>query len=267
MPGNRPGCSSVLHVHTPTRPDFRPHQRRFQPTALDSTNLVGDPGPRLRVSVYRIDIPYVDAHSWRQVTNADIARLWTELPINPLFPQVSWGGPDGYAGLEFPLLHALTALVWRAVGVSDVAGRLVAVAFSLASVWLIYLLGRRLFNVAVGRGAAFLLAFSPSFVYFGRTLLSDVPMVAFSIAAVLGYAAYYKTNRHRDAVLGALCLALAGLVKVPAILILGPIIWLGWLARRWRLFCDSEFVIGLIVAFGAIAAGTCTPIASTWKLD
>ena len=203
---------------------------------------------------YRIDIPYVDAHSWRQVTNADIARLWTELPINPLFPQVSWGGPDGYAGLEFPLLHLITALVWRVVGVSDTAGRLVAVAFSLASVWLIYLLGRRLFNVAVGRGAAFLLAFSPSFVYFGRTLLSDIPMVTFSIAAMLGYAAYFQTHRHRDAALGALSLALAGLVKVPAILILGPIIWLAWLSRRWRIFHDAEFAIGIILAFAAIAA-------------
>lgn len=203
---------------------------------------------------YRIDIPYVDAHSWRQVTNADIARLWTELPINPLYPQVSWGGPDGYAGFEFPLLHAITAIVWRIVGVSDAAGRLVAVAFSLASVWLIYLLGRRLFNVAVGRGAAFLLAFSPSFVYFGRTLLSDIPMVTFSIGAVLGYAAYFQTGRRRHAVGGAACLALAGLVKIPAILILGPIVWLGWLARRWRLIRDTEFSLGLVVAFGVIAA-------------
>ena len=203
---------------------------------------------------YRIDVPYVDAHSWRQVTNADIARLWTELPINPLYPQVSWGGPDGYAGLEFPLLHLVTAIVWRIVGVSDAAGRLVAVAFSLAAVWMIYLLGRRLFSVAVGRGAAFLLAFSPSFVYFGRTLLSDVPMVTFSIGAVLGYAAYFQTNRRLHAIGGAVCLAFAGLTKVPAILILGPIVWLGWLARRWRLVRDTEFVVGLIVAFGSIAA-------------
>jgi 4-amino-4-deoxy-L-arabinose transferase-like glycosyltransferase len=244
-----------LHVHTPPRPDTQ-----ASTAALSADRTRFDPFLWATLALasafrwYRIDIPYVDAHSWRQVTNADIARLWTELPINPLFPQVSWGGPDGYAGLEFPLLHVLTALVWRAVGVSDVAGRLVAVAFSLASVWLIYLLGRRLFNVAVGRGAAFLLAFSPSFVYFGRTLLSDVPMVTFSIAAVLGYAAYFETNRHRDAVLGAICLALAGLVKIPAILILGPIIWLGWLARRWRLLYDAAFATGLVVALGTIAA-------------
>lgn len=201
--------------------------------------------------LYRLEIPYVEAHSWRQVTNADIARLWTELPINPLFPQVSWGGSDGYVGMEFPLLHVLTALVWRLLGVSDAAGRLVAVGFSVASVWLIYLLGRRLFNVGVGRGAAFLLAFAPSYVYFGRTLLSDVPMVTFSIAAILAYATYFQTDRARYAVLGPVSFALAGLVKLPAILVLGPITWLGWIMRR-PFARDTYFVVGVIAALGAI---------------
>lgn len=206
----------------------------------------------LGLRCYRLDIPYVDAHSWRQVTNADIARLWTEIPIDIFYPQVSWGGPDGYVGLEFPLIQAITAVVWRLFGVSDAAGRLVAVTFSLASVWLIYLLGQRLFNRSVGRGAALLLAFSPSYVYFGRTLLSDVPMMTFSIAAVLAYAAYFETSRPRDAVFGALWLALAGLVKIPAILILGPIVWLGWLARRRRLAADPWIVAGIIAALGVI---------------
>ena len=137
--------------------------------------------------------------------------------------QVSWGGPDGYAGLEFPLLHVLTALVWRAVGVSDVAGRLVAVAFSLASVWLIYLLGRRLFNVAVGRGAAFLLAFSPSFVCFGAHVSCPTsPWSPSRLPRCWATQPTFRPTGQRDVVLGAICLALAGLVKVPAILILWP---------------------------------------------
>lgn len=202
--------------------------------------------------LYRIDAPYVDAHSWRQVTNADIARLWTELPIDIFYPQVSWGGPDGYVGLEFPLLQVLTALVWRGFGVSDAAGRFVPVAFSVASVWLVYLLGHRLFDRAVGRGAALLLAFAPSYVYFGRTLLSDIPMVTFSIAAVLAYAAYFDDARRRNAMCGGLWLALAGLVKIPAILILAPILWMAWLARRWRVLTDPWIVASLLAACGTI---------------
>lgn len=204
--------------------------------------------------LYRLDVPYVDAHSWRQVTNADIARLWTEQPINIFFPPVSWGGPNGYVGLEFPLLQAVTAVFWRIVGHNEPLGRLVPLVFSVASVWLMYLLGTRLFGRPAGRGAAFLLAFSPTYVYFGRTLLSDVPMVCFSIAAVLAYVKYCSADgRPRHAVAGAICLALAGLVKIPAIVILGPIMWTGWLARRWKLVHDEWFMAGVTAACGAIA--------------
>lgn len=204
--------------------------------------------------LYRLDIPYVDAHSWRQVTNADIARLWTEQPINIFFPPVSWGGPDGYVGLEFPLLQALTAVVWRVAGYDEPTGRLVPLMFGVASVWLIYLLGTRLFGRPAGRGAALLLAFSPTFVYFSRTLLSDVPMVTFSIAAVLAYVKYLAPGgRPRDAILGAVCLALAGLVKIPAILILGPIVWAALVYRGWRVIHDEWFMAGVTAALGAIA--------------
>jgi 4-amino-4-deoxy-L-arabinose transferase-like glycosyltransferase len=156
--------------------------------------------------------------------------------------------------MEFPLLHALTALVWRNTGHSEPLGRLIPIAFSVASIWLMYLLGTRLFGRPTGRAAAFLLAFSPTYVYFGRTLMSDVPMMCFSIGAVLAYAAYFfGEGRRPHAIAGAICLALAGLTKVPAILVLGPIVWIAWLARRWRLLNDPWFAGGVTAALGSIA--------------
>jgi 4-amino-4-deoxy-L-arabinose transferase-like glycosyltransferase len=204
--------------------------------------------------LYRIDTPFVDAHSWRQVTNVDIARLWTEGPIEFFYPAVSWGGPDGRVGLEFPLLHLLIALVWRTQGVTDVGGRLVPVAFSVLSVWFTYRLGRRLFDAPAGRAAAFLMAVSPSLVYFGRTPLSDVPMVCFSVGAVLGFLAYAQDGRTRDAVGGIVALALAGLVKVPAVLVLAPVVWTGVATRGVRrTLVDPWYVSGTLAALGAIA--------------
>lgn len=193
--------------------------------------------------LYRIDAPYVDAHSWRQVTNADIARNWTEGPIQFAKPIVSWGGPDGRLGMELPLLHLLTATVWRVAGISDAAGRLVSVAFSLGTVWLMVPLGTRLSNRGTGLGAAMLMAVSPSVVYFGRCLLSDTPMLFFSVAAVLGYVTYAQTDRLVPAVLGAVSFALAGLVKIPAILVLGPIMWIGLLCRGRSVHRDAWFTI------------------------
>ena len=210
-------------------------------------------GLALAVRLYRLDVPFIDAHSWRQVTNADVARLWTEGPIDFFYPAVSWGGPDGRVGLEFPLLHLLIALAWRAVGVSDVAGRLVPISFSVATVWALYLLGTRLFDRATGRAAAFLLAVSPSVVYFGRTPLSDIPMLAFSVAAVLGYVSYAQTGRPRHALLGVCALALAGLVKLPAVLVLGPVLWTGLVAHGLRrTLADPWYVAAPLGALGAV---------------
>ena len=205
------------------------------------------------VRLYRIDVPFVDAHSWRQVTNADIARLWAEGPIDFYYPAVSWGGPDGRVGLEFPLLHLLMALAWRVVGVSDVAGRMVSVLFSVATVGLTHVLGTRLFNRGAGRAAAFLMAVSPSVVYFGRTPISDTPMLTFSVGAVLAYVAYSQTERRPYALLGAVSLALAGLVKLPAVLVLGPVVWIGIVHRRRALLADPWYVAALLAALGAIS--------------
>jgi 4-amino-4-deoxy-L-arabinose transferase-like glycosyltransferase len=207
----------------------------------------------LAFRLYRIDVPYVDAHSWRQITNADIARNWTEGPIQFARPTVNWGGPDGRVGMEFPLLHLLTALVWRASGVSSAAGRLVPVVFSVGTVWVLYLLGTRMFGRPAGRAAAFVLATSPTTVYFGRTLLSDVPMLFFSVGAVLGYAAYAQSGRRWHAFAGTLSLALAGLVKIPAILVLGPVVWIGLVTRGRYVFRDPWYVAAPLAAMGAVA--------------
>jgi len=204
--------------------------------------------------VYRLDVPFVDAHSWRQVTNADIARLWAEGTIDFFYPAVSWGGPDGRVGLEFPLLHLLMALAWKVVGVSNAAGRLVPAAFSVLTVWFTYRVGTRLFDRAAGRAAAFLMAVSPSVVYFGRTPLSDTPMLTFSVGAVLGFLAYAQDGRRRDALGGAVALALAGLVKLPAILVLGPALWTGFALRGFRrTVTDPWYVSTTLGAVGAIA--------------
>jgi 4-amino-4-deoxy-L-arabinose transferase-like glycosyltransferase len=206
----------------------------------------------LAFRAWRLDVPFVDAHSWRQVTNADVARLWTEGPIDFFYPAVSWGGPDGRVGLEFPLLHLLMAWLWRLTGISDVGGRLVPAVFSVVTVWLTYRLGTRLLDRAAGRAAAFLMAVSPSLVYFGRTPLSDTPMLTFSVGAVLGYVGYAQSGSWRLALAGAVSLALAGLVKIPAILVLGPIGIVGLLYHGRHVWRDPWFTAAPLAALGAI---------------
>lgn len=196
-----------------------------------------------------VTTPLIDGHSWRQITNADIARNLAQGSFDLLHPPVNWGGRDGYTGMEFPLFHALVALLYRVFGEAEIWARLTSIVFSVATVVGIFRLGERLFDRPTARGAAFLMAASPSAAFFGRTFLSDTPMLCFSVWAVWAWVRYFDEDRPRHAVVAAVVTALAWLVKIPAILILAPIAVAGWLASGWRVAADRRVVAGLAGAF------------------
>ena len=193
-----------------------------------------------------IQLPMAEKHSWRQITNADVARNFSEISMNILYPRVSWGGAgEPYVGMEFPLLQWMAAVFFKELGVRDVICRGIAVAFSLATLVGLYGLGRCLWDRAVGRGAAFLYAISPSAIFFGRTFLSDTPMVCLSAFGVWGFASYLKEGKRAPLVWGTTTAALACMVKVPAVIILAPIAFLAWKAKGWALLHDRALLGGL----------------------
>lgn len=203
---------------------------------------------------WHLDVPLIDAHSWRQVTNADIARHFAEGSLDLFHPRVSWGGVDGIVGMEFPLLQWITGALWRLTGESHVVARLVAAGFSVGGVACMYGLGARLFGRAAGLAAAALMAVSPSVTFFGRSFLSDTPMLTFMVAAVWAWDAYFERPTWRGAVLAGVLAALGPLVKLPAILVLAPIAGVGWRHHRWRVLQDGRAWVCLTTAVALTAA-------------
>ena len=201
-----------------------------------------------------VDLPFAEAHRWRFVTNLDVTRNFAARSMNIFWPQASWGGPAAYLGMEFPLLQWLAAVLYKIFGEREILCRLVTIAFSVATIAVVFALGKRLFGAAVGRAAAFLVAVSPSMAFFGRTFLSDVPMVFFMVAGLLGYVAYLETGDRASAIGGAVCTALAGLVKLPAVAIIGPIAWAAWRARRWAALRDRWLTVGIASGLVLVAA-------------
>ncbi len=207
----------------------------------------------LLARLWYLESPLIDAHSWRQITNADIARHFMTT-LDFLHPQVSWGGRDGVVGMEFPLLQWLTGVLWRFTGESHVVARLIVVAFSVAGVACMYGLGARLFGRPAGLAAAALMAVSPSVVFFGRSFLSDTPMLTFMIAAVWAWDVYFERATPARLVAATLLTALAALVKLPAILVFAPIVGTAWRHRQWRAVADRRAWSAGLVALGLIAA-------------
>ncbi len=201
------------------------------------------------------DAPFGDAHRWRQIENLSIAWIFANDSLNPFYPQAIWGGlRDAYVEMEFPLVPFVLALAWRLFGEHDGFGRLVGIVSSLVLIVAIYELGRELFGRAAARGAALLLAVSPTAVFFGRVPMTDTPMIACSTLAILGFTKYFAHGSTRWAAVGAAAAALAWLSKIPSILILAPIAILAYQARGWRFWRDRPFVIGLAVAVLVTAA-------------
>ena len=199
-----------------------------------------------------------DAHGWRQIFNADVARNFTEQSLNILYPRVNWGGGgDGVVSMEFPLLQWIAALLFREFGERDIICRLVAMVFSMATIAGIYGLANTVWDRTVARGAAFLLAISPSMIFFGRAFISDTPMVCFSVFGVWGFVSYLLNGRRTAIVWGAVTAALACMTKLPAVVLFAPIVWMAWQTRGFAVLRDRVLLAGLATVFLLTAAWYC----------
>ncbi len=197
--------------------------------------------------------PLLDAHRWRQVDTASIARTFYEGSINPLKPEANWGGAHGYVESEFPLLPMLAALLYRVFGPDEMWGRLIVICFSVLAVALTYVLERDLLDEPAALSAALLVAVSPGAVFYGRAFMPDSLMVCFSLAAIIGFLHYFRGGRTSALVVGACGFAFAVLVKLPGVITIAPIVVAGWLAKRWGLLRDRRFLLALALS-GVVAA-------------
>ena len=79
--------------------------------------------------------PLLDHPGWRQGDTAAIARNFATLDFNPLHPQTDYDGPPpNYVELELQIVPFIAAALYKVFGIHEVFGRLITIAFSLATV-------------------------------------------------------------------------------------------------------------------------------------
>ncbi len=122
-----------------------------------------------------------------------------------------------------PLLYQFSLALLYHFAVSDLAARLLAVAFGLAGIWFVYRAGNLLYGQRVGLVAALLVAVMPYHVVVSRQALLDGPMTTFAALTLYLVARFAITEQPRwlyaaGAGLGLTFMAKeTGIVFLPAI--------------------------------------------------
>lgn len=99
-----------------------------------------------------------------------------------------------------------------------VVGRLISSLFGIASVYVVYRLGKRLYSSSAGLLAALFLAFNFSHISRGRMITTDIPLVFFILLAFIPILKIASEGRRRHYIWAGICVGLAAGVKYPGIL-------------------------------------------------
>jgi 4-amino-4-deoxy-L-arabinose transferase-like glycosyltransferase len=198
----------------------------------------------------KISQPFVDKWSWRQTDVAMIAQNFYLHGFNIFYPQINWAGnAPGYVGTEFPLVPFLASLLYLLFGVQEWVGRSVSVLFFAASVPPFYLLVKKVANERSALFAAIMYCLAPLGLVAGRSFIPDMASLSLSILALYLFVEWI--DRGNDSGLFAAAVvatSLAILVKLPAVIVGLPLLYIAWEAYGARIVQKRE-----IWAFAALS--------------
>ena len=170
--------------------------------------------------------PLVGNFSTKNVVYAMIGQNWAEGRAGIFFPTLDCltDGQRSLHMLEFPVSAYLTAAAWKTAGGSlDVWGRATSIAFTTASVILLFLFVRRRHGPEAALGAGFCLALSPISVMYGQSFMLEASLVCFTVAT------FYLLDRWLSGgpaiwlATSAACFALLLLTKIYMAVLLLPL--------------------------------------------
>jgi hypothetical protein len=203
------------------------------------------------VARYRVlfDAP---VFGWRPTDMAAIARNFTRNGFHLLYPQVQWGGDGpGYVEMEFPIAPFLTGLLLRLFHYGEWVNLVIPLACGFGIVWATYRFGAYLFGDRIGLAAGVVAAIAPTLVMLTTAgLWADPPMVLFATLGLYLLVRWEREDRSRDLWLAVACLSLAVLLKLTALYIGVPVLYLfvkKYGAAWWKSRATWLAALGILV--------------------
>ena len=130
-----------------------------------------------------------------------------------------------------PAYDTFTALYYLIVGPSVFAGRLVALTFSVLSLFAVYEIANRLYNAKTALLSAVLFSVMPGIVWLSRLAMIETMLIFVFSVSMLFFFSWLKTDRKRDWAISLVAFSVGVAVKyqtlvvIPIIMLLGMYFW------------------------------------------
>ena len=166
----------------------------------------------------------------------------------------NWVTPqyNGFAYLDKPAVFFwLEAASLRVFGASEWAARFPSALMGIATVLLVWFLGRRMFGETAGVAAGVIFAASPLVMVFAREVIFDMTLTFFVVLALTAYwlaeEASFQKPWLEFAMFGALGVAVITKGPVGVLLVLGTLLTYALASGRWRNLRQVRWGLGTLV--------------------
>jgi asparagine N-glycosylation enzyme membrane subunit Stt3 len=112
-----------------------------------------------------------------------------------------------------PLYDVLTTGYFQIFGVSAASGRLVAVTFSLLSIWIVFEFANRMYGPKIALVSSILLGSMPGFFWVSRVAMLETMLVFFFSLAMFFFLSWMRSSQKKPLILCGLALGVGFLAK------------------------------------------------------
>jgi 4-amino-4-deoxy-L-arabinose transferase-like glycosyltransferase len=152
-----------------------------------------------------------------------------------------------------PLFDIVTVVFFRVFGASVFSGRLVSVAFSLISLWVVFELAYRMYDAKTALTASILLGIFPGYFWLSRVAMIEIMLVFFFTVAMLCFFCWLRKSEYKSLVLCGLALGLGVLAKYQMVIAAAVmIVSMLLLVRDHIKLRFSRFALIIIIAIAVV---------------
>jgi hypothetical protein len=216
-----------------------------------------------------IHFPPSYIHTWKQCNTMAVIRNFQEEDMNIFHPRVDGRkNTNGVTGMQFPSYEFIVASVGKIIGFHETTARVVTLiifAFCLYFFYgLIYFIFQSRFAAAVG---AWSLCWCPELYYHSNNALPDILAFTCAVGGFWFFLRWNKEKKNMDMVWTIFFITMAGLTKIPHLLIGFPIAGIVMRDFMEKKYSTKDIILLLICALLTVGISLAWHFYALWLIE